>query len=285
MVSALLTDQMQKKLLQILNEDIGSGDITAALVPRKKCRATIAAGEQARVAGLEEVAYLFEQAKVSAKLHVNDGDLVEKGQIVLEAEGVNQNVLAVERTALNILGRMSGVATKCWQAVQAAKNPDMKILLTRKTMPGFNEFDKKACAFGGVGPHRMNLSDMVLVKENHLAFFETLPAALFRAKKSKYQGPIEIEVQNLQQAVQAMRTGIVDVVLLDNFSVEDARKAIPLLKKMGEVKIELSGGITLANLREYAKLDPDFLSMGELTKDAKTVDFSLDIVEVLEGEA
>ncbi len=275
---------MQKKLLEILNEDIAGGDVTTALVPRMKCKATIAAREWAVVAGLEEAGYLFEQAKVKVKLHVNDGDTVESSQIVMELEGANQNLLAIERTALNIIGRMSGVATKCWEAVQAAKNPEVKILLTRKTMPGLNLFDKKACAFGGVGPHRMNLSDLVLLKENHLAFFETIPAAILRAKKSKYQGPVEVETQTLDEAVQAVRTGALDVVMLDNFPVDTAAKAIPLLRKLGNAKIELSGGISFKNLADYAALEPDFISMGCLTKDAKTLDFSLDIGETL-GDA
>ena len=275
---------MQEKLREILNDDIGSGDLTTSLVPRKRCKATITAREWAIVAGLEEAGYLFEQAKVRVKLHVNDGDSIEKSQIVMDLEGVNHNILAIERTALNIIGRMSGVATKCWEAVQAAHNPDVKILLTRKTMPGLNLFDKKACAFGGVGPHRMDLSDMVLIKENHLAFFETIPAAILRAKKSKYTGPIEIEAQTPEEAIQAARTEAADIIMLDNFGVETAKKTLLVLRKLCNTKIELSGGITLEKVREYAALGPDFISMGTLTRNAKSTDFSLDIREVLEAE-
>jgi len=281
----MLSEAMQQKLLEILNEDIAGGDVTTALVPRKRCKATIAAREHAIVAGLEEAGYLFEQAKVKVKLHVSDGDNVEPAQIVLELEGVNQNILAIERSALNIIGRMSGVATKCAEAMQAAKNPNVKLLLTRKTMPGLNAFDKKACAFGGVGPHRMNLSDMMLIKENHLAFFETVPAAILRAKKSKYTGPVEVEVQNGEEALLAARTGAVDILMLDNFPVEHARKTMQVVRKICDAKIELSGGITLDNLPAYAALAPDFISLGCLTKDARSLDFSLDIGDILEGEA
>lgn len=274
----LLSAKMKSELKKILKEDIGSGDLTSSIVFPKKCIAEIACNEDCVIAGLEEAKFLFNLNGVKANSGLKDGSFVKKGKIVLKIQGLNQNILSVERAALNVLGRMSAIATQCKMAQEIVGKKKPQIALTRKTMPGFNLFDKKAAEIAGAWPHRINLSDAVLVKENHLHFFSKPFNAVVCAKvenagkKPKF---IEIEVQNLNEAISAAKANP-DIIMLDNFSPKNAKKAIDAVKKINsKIKIELSGGIDFSNLKNFAKLNADFISMGCLSKNAGMIDFSL----------
>ncbi len=270
---------MGKKLIEILKEDIGKRDVTSALVPEKTCKAVIKINENSVIAGIEEVTLLFKTKSCKAKAFVKDGQFAKKRKIIMEIEGKNRNILETERTALNILGRMSGVANICNDAKKIVPKFNGEFALTRKTMPGFNLFDKKAAKIAGINPHRINLNDMILIKENHLDFFKTVTDALVKAKENANGRKIEIEVKNLKEAFEAAKLKP-DRIMLDNFNLKNAKKTIKELRKIYAGEIEISGGINLKNLKGYARLQPDLISLGLLTKKANTVDFSLDIKKI-----
>jgi len=272
----MLTKEMERKLIEILKEDIGKQDVTSALVPEKKCKAIIKINENSMIAGIEEITFLFKTKGCKAKAFVKDGQLANKGKIIMEIEGRNKTILETERTALNILGRMSGVSNICYSTRKSLPEFKGELALTRKTMPSFNLFDKKAAKIAGINPHRTNLNDMILIKENHLGFFKTITEALVKAKKNSKGRKIEIEVKNLKETLEAAKSKP-NRIMLDNFKLQNAKKTINELRRIYKGEIEISGGINLKNLREYAKLQPDLISLGFLTKNARTVDFSLDI--------
>ncbi|MFH1586232.1 MAG: carboxylating nicotinate-nucleotide diphosphorylase [Candidatus Diapherotrites archaeon] len=267
----MLTKNAKKKLISFLRDDAASRDVTSALIPKRRVVAYIEAREKTVLAGGEEAAFIFRKNKCRVRQLKKDGALVKKGKRVMRIEGENRKILAIERTALNVMGRMGGVATICGKASSIAGGRS-EIMLTRKVMPGFNEFDKKACRFGGVSPHRKNLADMVLIKENHLKF-SSIEELVKRAKKKKL-GKIEVEVENLSEAIEAAELEA-DIIMLDNFSPAGAKKAVKVIRSLSGAKIELSGGINLKNLRQYLSSGADMISMGELTKKAKMADFSL----------
>ncbi len=266
---------MKQKLLNFVKEDISGKDVTSSLINSSNCKAIIKTNSSGIIAGLEEVSFLFKSRKVRVKLFVKDGDKIKRGQKIMELNGVNKYILVIERTALNVLGRMSGVATNAFNLQKKSLVP---ISATRKTLPGFNEFDKKACVIAGVLPHRKNLNEMVLLKENHLVFFNTVQEAIKKAKKTfKGKKKIEVEVTSLKQALGAVKAKP-NIIMLDNFSIKKARRTIKELKKINpKTIIELSGGINLKNLHAYSLLKPSFISLGEITKNAKQLDFSLKI--------
>ena len=273
----MLSQKMRQKLLQAAREDIGGLDISSSLLREQKAFAKITANENCVLAGIEEAKFLFSAFGVKTVSAKKDGSSVKKGETVLRVFGSNKKILSVERTALNFLGRMSGVAAICARAKKIAGSKT-KIFLTRKTMPLLNEFDKKACVFGGVFSHRKNLRESFLIKDNHLEFgsVEELLKKAILQKKNFSAKEVEIEAQNLKQAMIAADCGA-DVVLLDNFSAKNAKIAIGKIRKTNKkVEIELSGGINLKNLKRYVSLGACRVSMGELTKSAPMVDFSLE---------
>ncbi len=274
----MLTEFQKKKLKSFLEEDRGKKDVTSALLSPEPAKATIKANEACTLSGLEEAAFIFSLSGAKAMLFAKDGQKIAKNKNVFEATGTNKGLLEAERAALNVLGRMSGVATICAKAHTKARGKT-KIFLTRKTMPGLNEFDKKACMHGGVFPHRKNLEEMILIKENHLEF-EGIESLLEKAKNQKFKTPakkVEIEVQNQAQAILAASHGA-DIIMLDNFSPSQAKKAVKAVKDINKkILVELSGGISLKNMNKYISLGADMISMGELTKNAKMADFSMDL--------
>lgn len=274
----MLPPSMQHRLLSFLEDDISVSDITSSVVPERRCRATIKIKENAVLAGLEEAAFLFEKRGCEAKVPVGakDGAHAKAGTVVLEISGMNRAVLETERTALNILGRMSGVATACAEAAKIAK--PCRVALTRKIMPGMNAFERKAAMLGSADTHRFGLADMVLIKSNHLVFFGSIGEAVKAAKqKTSFSKKIEIEVRTRAEALEAARAEP-DIIMLDNFSAAEAKAAITEIKKINpRVLVEFSGGINMKNLADYAALKPDVISMGALTKNAPSVDFSLSI--------
>lgn len=277
----MLSEKTKKRLLSFVADDLGEGDVTSRLIPEKRCRAKIIAKEETVLAGLEETAFLFESGGVKIKKASKDGARVKPGAVVIEIEGINRVILSRERMALNVLSRMSGVASECARAVEVAGGTT-KIAVTRKTLPGFNEFDKKAARIGGALPHRLNLNEMILVKDNHTKFFANVSEAVKKARKAAEGGLYEVEVGNVKQAAEAARAGKGSRlrIMLDNFGVEEARKAIKAVRETdARIEIELSGGITLDNLWLYASLESDLVSMGCLTQAARSKNFSLEIME------
>ena len=272
-----LTVRMKEHLRWFLEDDLGKGDVTSALLPLQKATASIQIKQDCVLAGLEELAYLFSLKQCKVKFLAKDGQAVLKGKIVAHITGINRNILGVERTALNVLSRMSGVATACAQARKIAGKSKVQLALTRKTLPGFNLFDKKAAVLAGVWPHRINLSSAILLKDNHLKFFPNVLEAVLQAKRKNKQKKVEVEVETLEEAADAVLGGA-DIVMLDNFSPEKARNAVVLIRKLSaQTRIELSGGINLNNLKKYSKLGADILSMGSLTHSLKGIDCSLEI--------
>lgn len=273
----MIAPEIRERLLTYLREDISSGDVTAAITPIEECIASVTSNEKCVLAGIEEVSFLMNDAGLEARAMKHDGEAARKGEKVLEIRGSNRKILTLERVCLNVLGRMSGVATLCSRALEIAEGR-ATIAVTRKTVPGFQLLDKKAAQAAGCWTHRRNLSEMILLKDNHLRFFS---GALDAAKKAKAAGKkFEIEVETEGQALEAIAAQP-DMVLLDNFSPRDAKKTVAKLRKRGfSGQIELSGGITLKNLKRYTNLGADIISMGELTKSARIVDYSLDIEKV-----
>ncbi|WP_297502091.1 carboxylating nicotinate-nucleotide diphosphorylase [Thermococcus sp.] len=267
-------------LLGFIREDAPFGDVTSeAVIPEGiKARAVIIAKQRGVVAGVEEARGLFEHFGVVVKVKKHDGEEVGRGDIILELEGDARAILLVERTALNVMGRMSGIATEVRKLVEKVKvvNPKVHVAGTRKSL--LRQIDKKAILIGGGEPHRFSLSDAILIKDNHLALVP-LEEAVKRAKAFSVYKVVEVEVESLEDAVKAAKAGA-DVVMLDNMSPEEIAETIEALRREGlrdNVKIEVSGGIIPENIMEYAKLDVDVISLGYLTHSVRNFDLSLEI--------
>jgi nicotinate-nucleotide pyrophosphorylase (carboxylating) len=274
---------VEEKLQQLLAEDVGLGDATvAAVIPRNlTVMVDVVAKAEGIVAGIEEATILAQSLGLTVNAQVSDGDAVHNKEVLLKIQGDAQTILAAERTLLNLLSRMSGIATKTHTLSQTLTNAGVKakIAATRKTAPGLLYFDKKAVIIGGGDPHRLHLDDMVLIKDNHLAIVGGVEEAVKRAKVNvSFSKKIEVEVTTVQDALKAASCGA-DIVMLDNFSPPQAVQAVAELRKAGfeRVLLEVSGGITAQNLLDYAKAEVDIISMGELTHSVKALDISLEI--------
>ncbi len=277
---------MRTKIREFLREDLGSGDITSELVipVDEKAKGRIVCKADCVLAGLAEAAELFKELGAEVLRSSADGKSAKKGDIVMEVGGSARQLLAGERLALNLIMRMSGIATATHKLVQEAKsiNPNVRIAATRKTTPGFREFEKKAVLLGGGDPHRYGLFDAILVKDNHIRIAGGVVEALKRAKKGSFTKKIEIEAETREDALLAADNGA-DIILLDNFAPKDfVTLSAELKKRQPEVLIEASGGITPETVKEYAK-GADIISLGWLTHSVKSIDFSMDIRKVLRG--
>ncbi len=269
---------MKKQLLQMVKSDNEPFDVTSAILDSKNCSVIIISKENCVLSGLDEVKFLFESAGCKTFTNTKDGQRIRKNSTILKIEGNNQVILGIERIALNVLGKMSGISTLCFETKKLIKN-NVKLAMTRKTTPGFNDFEKKAAEIVGVLPHRKNLGDGVLIKDNHLFFFDSIKKALQKAKSKKYSHKIEIEVESFEQAKLAAENGA-DIILLDNFSVEKAKKTINFLREhFSKIVLEVSGGINKENLLKFAECEPDYISMGFLSKNAKMFDFSMEVLK------
>jgi len=279
---------LYEKLMSFLREDVGMGDITTeAIVPAETMiRAQIIVKEPAVIAGLYESSLLFEMIGVSFQSRVEDGAEVSAGTILAEIEGRGRAILSAERTVLNILMRMSGIATATRRLVKMIREAglDVKIAATRKTAPGLRFFDKKAVLIGGGDPHRFRLDDAFLIKDNHIRIARSIEEAIRRARlAASFSKKIEIEVQTGEEALKAAKSGV-DIIMLDNMTLEEAEQTIRTLEAAGlrdKVAIEISGGITEKNLLDYARLKPDVISLGSLTHSVKAIDISLEVIEIM----
>ncbi len=277
-----MPDPVQVLIELALQEDIGRGDITSdALFDGEEIKKTgvLLAKEECVVSGLEIARRVFDTVDhhLAWKAHEQDGARVSKGTEIATVSGRFKSLLRAERTALNFLQHLSGVATLTANFVEAVRGTNAKILDTRKTLPGFRMLEKKAVRDGGGKNHRIGLYDRYLIKDNHL-MGASIAEALNRAKNHRTQKDlealIEIEVTRLDQVEEAVAGGA-DIVLMDNFSVENLAKAVKQVA--GRVKIEASGGIRRENVLSYAETGVDFISVGTITHSAKAADISLEI--------
>jgi len=275
---------LEEKLTQLLVDDVGQGDVTtAALVSSDlTVEAEVLSNEAGVAAGIEETTVLAESLGLSVKVQVSDGEETKKGQVMLKIFGDARTILSAERTMLNLLSRMSGIATATRKLVEKVRKArlDTRIAATRKTAPGLLYFDKKAVLVGGGDPHRLHLDDMVLIKDKHLAVSRNIETAVQLAKQNaSFTRKIEVEVTNVADALKAAKAGA-DVIMLDNFSPKLIRETIGLLKEAGfheKILLEASGGITQENLLEYAQTQVNIISLGELTHSVRALDVSLEI--------
>jgi len=269
-------------LLHFIDEDSPFGDVTSdTIIPEVTCRAVIRAEQEGIIAGVEEAAALFDHFGVVAEQGKHDGDAVIPHDIILTLVGNAKGILLVERTALNIMGRMSGIATQTKKLADmvSAVNSRCRIAATRKTSPGFRALDKKAVQLGGGDPHRMSLSDGILIKDNHLMLIP-LAEAIRSAKTGSVYRKIEAEVETAEDALTAAKEGA-DIILLDNMTPRRIRETLATLKRAGlrnRITIELSGGIDEKTLPEYAALDVDVISMGALTHTVKNFSVTLEVL-------
>jgi nicotinate-nucleotide pyrophosphorylase (carboxylating) len=278
---------VRESLVKFLREDIGSGDITSdcLIAPDLHSQAQIICKNKksAVVCGLEEAALVFDLCGCNTKTLVSDGLWVQKGIAVMIIEGKTRSILKAERTALNMIMRMSGIASETRYIKDAIEDltDSITIASTRKTAPGLRFFDKKAVTIGGGSSHRIRLDDMILIKDNHLAITSSVTKSVEIAKeKAGSSIAIECESKNFDEVIEAITAGA-DIVMLDNFSPEQAGKIMREISRIGlrkKVKIEISGGITMQNIRDYAKELPDIISVGFLTHSSKAIDFSLEII-------
>jgi nicotinate-nucleotide pyrophosphorylase (carboxylating) len=271
-------------LLNFIHEDAPFGDLTSeTIVPDIDCRAAISIEQPAIVAGLDETSSLFRYFDVTVKQAIPDGSFVNRGDSLLVLQGNAKKILLVERTALNLIGRMSGIATmtKKFADMVRTVNPSCRVAATRKTCPGLRDLDKKAVVLGGGNPHRSNLSDGILIKDNHLALI-SLTDSIKRAKTRSAYYPIEVEVTTAEDAVRAAEAGA-GIIMFDNMSPEQVQQARDALKNKGlrdRVIIEISGGIDAENIVQYAALGVDIISIGALTHSVKNIPVHLGIVPI-----
>ncbi len=274
---------LREELGRFLREDVGYGDITTEAVvdPDITGVGKIAAEEDCVMAGVEEASELFAMLGLSVVQNIRDGERAEQGEVVMEVYGRLAPMLTGERLALNILMRMSGIATQTDRIVSAArgKNPNIRIAATRKTTPGFRYFEKRAVVLGGGDSHRMRLDDGILIKENHIEAAGGLEAAIKRAKeRASFSRKIEVEVTDLDMAERAARAGT-DIIMLDNFSPEMAKKGYEAVKGIDRrIIVEISGGITQDTVTDYAPYG-DVISLGALTHSVKACNLSMDILK------
>ncbi len=276
---------VEEKLRNLLAEDIGEGDITAAtIIPKNTVAdAEVIAKEDGVAAGIEEAIILVEYLGLKAEAKVTDGEKIKNKQVLMTLSGDARTILSAERTMLNLLSRMSGIATKTAALIGKLEKIKVKarIASTRKSAPGLLYFDKKAVLVGGGDPHRLHLDDMVLIKDNHIVVVGNAKDAVRQAKANvSFSKKIEVEVTTIEDALKAAKAGA-DIVMLDNFSPKQAKDASEKLRKGGydKVLLEVSGGITAENLLEYASANVDVISMGTLTHSVKALDISLEILK------
>jgi nicotinate-nucleotide pyrophosphorylase (carboxylating) len=278
---------LEEKIRKFLEEDLGQGDITTLLtVPSGTIvEAEIVAKESGVIAGIEEVFTLLESFGFQVRVLVSDGSRVEGKAAVLKIVGDARTLLSIERTLLNLLMRMSGIATATSRLIEKIRRAGYKtrIACTRKVAPGLLYFDKRAVMLGGGDTHRLHLDDLIIVKDNHLMVVGDVGEAVKRVREAvSFSKKIEIEVSSDNEALEAAKAGA-DIVMLDNFSPQQIKNTMVLLDREGlrsKVLIEASGGINEQNVLEFAATGVDILSFGEITDSAKALDMSLEVVKV-----
>jgi nicotinate-nucleotide pyrophosphorylase (carboxylating) len=279
-MNSALPPEISQYIRRALEEDIGTGDVTTdTIVPAgASLKGRIVAKHDGVVAGLEVAKHVMLALSegVRFEAHVEDGSKVARGTVLADVEGPARALLTGERTALNFLGRMSGIATLTRKFVDAVSTTRATILDTRKTAPGLRLTDKLAVRLGGGQNHRTGLFDMVLIKDNHIDFAGSITAAVERVRASGTQLEIEVETRSLENVREALALGV-ERILLDNMSIETMREAVSICA--GRARLEASGNVTLDNVLEVAGTGVDYISVGALTHSPAVFDVSLEFVE------
>ena len=270
---------IKKELLRFISEDIQGGDITSVLLPKKKIKAKIISRQEGVLAGVKFAGNIFRLKGCNVKIIKKDGAKLKSNQIILQISGNARTVLSCERTALNLLSRMSGIATQTNFLLSKIRkiNRKTKLYSTRKTAPGLRFFDKEAVMIGGGHKHRMSLNDMVMIKDNHLLVTNSMEGIIKNARKRHKH--VEVEVENQRDAMIAASSGAT-IVMLDNFSPAQIKKTITTLQKKklrNKIKLEASGGINSKNITAYAKTGVDMISVGSITNSVSGLDLSLEV--------
>ena len=269
----------KRELKRFLDEDVGNGDITSKLLQKKRIRAKIITREETVVAGTKFAKYIFSLKKCRTQILKKDGSVSKVNQTILEKNGNARDVLTCERTVLNLLSRMCGIATQTNNLKKQIKSAGSKskVFATRKTAPGLRFFDKEAVKIGGGEKHRMTLNEMIMIKDNHLAVGKSIEDILEKAKKTG--GKIEIEVESQKDAILCAKLGA-DIIMLDNFSPDRIKKTIKKLTELrlrNKVILEASGRINSKNIARYARTNVDMISVGNVTNSVDGIDLSLEI--------
>jgi len=278
---------LEERFRKFVEEDVGHGDVTTFYtVPHATVvEAEVIAKEKGVVAGVEEALIFAETFGLKAKALARDGSKTKPSTKIIYFEGDAATLLAIERTLLNLLSRMSGIATHTNRLVEEIRRAGYRtaVAATRKTAPGMSYFDKKAVIIGGGDPHRWGLDDMILIKDNHIAIAGSIRQAVTKVReKASFSKRIEVEVANLRDVLETAKAGV-DIIMLDNFTSKQAQKAVDLLKAnklRKRVLVEASGGITKQTLLKYAKAGVDIVSLGEITQNFKALDVSLEVLKV-----
>jgi nicotinate-nucleotide pyrophosphorylase (carboxylating) len=278
---------LEEKLRKMLAEDVGQGDITTALiVPEDSmAEAEVIAKELGVVAGIEEGRILLESLGLKVEALASDGEKIKEKQVLIKISGDTRTILSVERTLLNILSRMSGIATTTKKLKKKLQKAGLKakVACTRKTAPGLLYFDKKAVLIGGGDTHRLHLDDMILIKDNHIALAGSVAKAIKKVReRASFSKKIEVEVARVEDVLAAAKAGV-DIIMMDNFSPKQIEKAIKLLKKagfLGKILLEASGGIKTENIIMFASTGVDIVSLGEITDSSKSLDISMEITQI-----
>lgn len=279
---------LAKRILEWVEEDAPLGDITSEyLAPEgTKVEAAIIAKSEGVVACLNDIVQALRVLGIDSRTLVREGESIRGSQEIAILRGGAKRILLLERTVLNVLSILFGIATKTKRFVEMVRrvNPRVRVAATRKTIPGLRELSKKAVAIGGGDTHRLSLSDAILIKDNHIALVGGVERAIELAKSRKsFVHKVEIEVSNIEDALKAARLGV-DAILLDNMGVEEVAQVLSELSRLGlrdKVIVEVSGGIDEDNIVEYAKLGPDVISTSSITMRPDKVDLSLEILRVI----
>ena len=275
MLLEALETQIEQDVRRALDEDLGSGDITAQLIPEDGIwKASVYTRDPAVLCGRNWFDAVFKQLdeKVDIRWYAADGETIVPHQVVCTLKGPTRCLLSGERTALNFLQTLSGTATLAYTYAKRVEGLNTRVLDTRKTIPGLRRAQKYAVHCGGCHNHRMGLYDAFLIKENHIAAAGSIEGAVNMARALNRELAVEVEVENREELEQALQAGA-DRILLDNFTADEIRQAVALTGKRAE--LEASGGITLDTLRQYAETGVDYVSIGALTKDIHAIDLSM----------
>ncbi len=281
-----MLNKLAEELIELaIVEDIGDGDHTSlSCIPvNASGKAHLIVKEEGIIAGVEFAEIIFKKLdpKLYFEKYISNGTRVFNNDIVFTVSGRVHAILQAERLVLNIMQRMSGIATQTGQYVKELQGLKTKVLDTRKTTPGMRLLDKAAVKYGGGENHRMGLYDMILIKDNHIDFAGGIKNAILNTKKylkeNKKDLRIEVEARSIEDVLQILEIGGIDVIMLDNFSVEETKRAVLIIDN--KFKTESSGGITLKNLRKYAKCGVDYISIGALTHQIGSIDLSLKAID------
>ncbi len=271
----MLNNNILETVRLALTEDLGDGDLTAALIPIDTCcEATVISREYATICGQEWFDSTFEQLSNNIMIHwqVADGDQVEPDQVLCQLYGPARELLSGERTALNFLQTLSATATCAQTYADIVSDLPVKLLDTRKTIPGLRLAQKYAVTCGNCFNHRTGLYDGILIKENHIMACGSIAAAINTARATEAEFPIEVEVENLDEVQQALDANA-DILLLDNFTIEQLNKAVVM--NNGQAQLEASGNVSQETLRNIAETGVHYISIGHLTKDIRAIDLSM----------